>query len=301
MVTLVLEPRPRLEATSRSRPIGAPRPAELVEMAMIAPTAASTPRPMIGPMVAPAIASTAATRDATRASLAEVASRPGGRAAGPSHRQALPETSPPVTIADEVPGFPADVNESDGETSTPPASSDPVSAAPSGAPLRETSVPTATTAPSLAEGGPGEPGRDGDGGEGTGAGAGRGRGAGEVAADAWGKELRARILGDVRVDLSPRGARPVIGHEEATALRVRDVFPRMPEALWPGWRPYLVALEVCVDEEGGVGEVNLLSSAAPRLDRMVAEAARTWRYRPLVRDGVATAFCHAVVIKYEPW
>jgi hypothetical protein len=71
--------------------------------------------------------------------------------------------------------------------------------------------------------------------------------------------------------------------------------------LWPGWRPYLVALEVCVDERGAVSEVNLLSSAAPRLDRMVAAAAGGWRYRPLELAGAAIPFCHAVVIKYEPW
>lgn len=93
----------------------------------------------------------------------------------------------------------------------------------------------------------------------------------------------------------------MLSHERATALRQRDIFPRLPESLWPQWRPYVVTLRVCVDEQGQVSDATLLSSSAPRLDRMVAAAARSWRYRPFEASGRATAFCHAVVIQYEHW
>lgn len=138
-------------------------------------------------------------------------------------------------------------------------------------------------------------------GDGTGDGTGSGDGTGDET-EHLGKELRARIRGDVSVDL-PRDDqhRTVLTHDQATALRQRDIFPRLPEALWPEWRPYVVTLRVCVDERGQVDDALLLSSTAPRLDRMVAAAARGWRYRPLQAGGQATPFCHGVVIQYEHW
>jgi hypothetical protein len=151
--------------------------------------------------------------------------------------------------------------------------------------------------------GPDPSGDDGEG-HGDGAGIGDGDGARAVPPDATenlGHELHARILGDVSVDLPHDDDRPVLSHDQATVLRLRDVFPRLPESLWPEWRPYVVTLRVCVDEQGHVSDTTLLSAAAPRLDRMVATAARTWRYRPFERSGRATAFCHGVVIKYEHW
>ena len=93
--------------------------------------------------------------------------------------------------------------------------------------------------------------------------------------------------------------RTVLSHEQATALRQRDIFPRLPESLWPQWRPYVVALRVCVDEQGQVNDATLLSSSAPRLDRIFAAVARSRRYRPFEAPGHAAAFCHAVVIQYE--
>jgi len=48
-------------------------------------------------------------------------------------------------------------------------------------------------------------------------------------------------------------------------------------------------------------DATLLSAKAPRLDRMVAAAARSWRYRPFEAAGQPTAFCHGVVIQYEHW
>jgi TonB family protein len=136
---------------------------------------------------------------------------------------------------------------------------------------------------------------------GNGAGSGSGDGTGD-GIENLGKELHARILGDVTVDLPGDDQhRTVLTHDQATALRQRDIFPRLPESLWPAWRPYIVTLRVCVDEQGRVSDATLLSSAAPRLDRMVAAAARSWQYRPLQAMGHATAFCHAVVIQYEHW
>jgi protein TonB len=139
-------------------------------------------------------------------------------------------------------------------------------------------------------------------GAGTGDGAGSGDGSGPLEGGGQpGRELHARVLGDVTIDVRPRDGTPILSHDEATALRVRDAFPRLPEALWTPWKPYIVALEVCVGPDGAVSEAVLRSSAAPRLDQTVLAAVKTWRYRPHVVGGQPTPFCHGVVIKYERW
>ena len=115
------------------------------------------------------------------------------------------------------------------------------------------------------------------------------------------RELHARVLGNEALDVRPRERAPTISHDEATALRTRDSFPRLPESVWPEWRPYVVKLEICVAEDGRVREAVLRSSESPRLDAVVLAAAKTWRYRPRLVDGKPAAFCHGAVIKYERW
>jgi hypothetical protein len=145
---------------------------------------------------------------------------------------------------------------------------------------------------------------------GTGVGAGAGNGLGDGVGDGFGlgeggaamsHELHARVLGNESVDVRPRADAPTISHDEATALRTRDRFPRLPESVWPEWRPYIVKLEICVGEDGYVREVVLHSSASARLDPVVVAAAKTWQYQPRLVGGKPAPFCHGVVIKYERW
>ena len=145
---------------------------------------------------------------------------------------------------------------------------------------------------------------------GAGDGAGAGNGLGDGFGDGFGagaggtamsRELHARVLGNEVVDVRPREGAPTIPHNEATALRVRDSFPRLPESVWPEWRPYIVKLEICVADDGRVREAALRSSASARLDPVVLAAAKTWQYRPRLVDGKSAPFCHGVVIKYERW
>jgi outer membrane biosynthesis protein TonB len=145
-------------------------------------------------------------------------------------------------------------------------------------------------------------------GDGDGAGAGNGLGDGfgdgfgpGAGGAAMGRELHARVLGNEVLDVRPRQGIPTISHDEATALRTRDRFPRLPESVWPAWRPYIVKLEICVAEDGRVSEAVLRSSASARLDPIVQAAAKTWQYRPRLVDGKPAPFCHGVVIKYERW
>jgi len=143
-------------------------------------------------------------------------------------------------------------------------------------------------------------------GDGAGAGNGLGDGFGDGFGDGPGgkaisRQLHARVLGYEAVDMQPRDDAPIISHDEATALRTIDTFPRLPESVWPEWRPYVVKLEICVGEDGHVREAVLHSSASERLDPVVLAAAKTWQYRPRVVNGKPAPFCHGVVIKYERW
>lgn len=133
---------------------------------------------------------------------------------------------------------------------------------------------------------------------GDGFGDGFGPGAGDTAMS---RELHARVLGNEAVDVRAHEGSPTISHDEATALRTRDRFPRLPESVWPDWRPYVVKLEICVGTDGRVHEAALRSSASARLDPVVLAAAKTWQYRPRLVDGKPAPFCHGVVIKYERW
>jgi hypothetical protein len=143
-------------------------------------------------------------------------------------------------------------------------------------------------------------------GDGTGAGNGLGDGFGDgfgpgAGGPAMRRELHARVLGNEAVDVRLREGSPTISHDEATALRTHDSFPRLPESVWADWRPYIVKLEICVAEDGRVSEAALRSSASARLDPVVLAAAKTWRYRPRLVGGKPAPFCHGVVIKYERW
>lgn len=116
-------------------------------------------------------------------------------------------------------------------------------------------------------------------------------------------ELHARVDGrEHEVVPLPNGDGPrFISDREATTLRTRDYFPRLPSDEWATHRPYVVTLDICVDTDGSVLDATLRSSASETLDAIVLSAARTWRYRPLVVNGRAEPFCHRVVIRYDRW
>lgn len=116
-------------------------------------------------------------------------------------------------------------------------------------------------------------------------------------------ELHARVYGRQHevVPVANSDGPPFITDREATTLRTRDYFPRLPGEEWTAHGPYVVTLDICVDADGSVMDATLRSSASASLDAIVLSAARTWRYRPRVVNGRAAAFCHRVVIRYDRW
>jgi hypothetical protein len=111
-------------------------------------------------------------------------------------------------------------------------------------------------------------------------------------------ELFARVIGG-GIPTGAHGDRRYVSLREATSLRTRDYFPRLPAALWTERGPYVVVIELCVSVEGRVSRAALQSQASPRLDPLVLAAVRGWRYRPRLEEGQPSPFCHGVVIKYE--
>jgi hypothetical protein len=97
-----------------------------------------------------------------------------------------------------------------------------------------------------------------------------------------------------------RPAQPVqISSGVARALRIHDVFPRMPELLRLQQRTETVDAEICVSQQGSVSGVRLRGGSAT-LEKVLREAMLQWRYRPLLLQGTATPFCHGVHLVYRP-
>jgi len=55
-------------------------------------------------------------------------------------------------------------------------------------------------------------------------------------------------------------------------------------------------IDVVINEHGTVDEVIVKQSVTPAYDRLIAAAARTWRYKPALKDGVPIKFVSTVQI-----
>jgi hypothetical protein len=220
---------------------------------------------------------------------------PADAAGGGAPAAAEPETAPaaprrkraavPVTVTTMA--EPAPVPESEVEVPEP-ASDAPAEAAPEALPV-------------VAGGEGGGVGSGIGDGVGSGVGSGEAFDVGERGVRRRREELAGRVIGEGPSD-GPAGATrglPYVSLREATTLRTYDFFPRLPAALWQSHRPYVVAVDLCVSEDGQVTEASLLGHRSSQLDPVVLDAVRTWRYHPRVVEGQPSAFCHVVNIKYE--
>jgi outer membrane biosynthesis protein TonB len=55
---------------------------------------------------------------------------------------------------------------------------------------------------------------------------------------------------------------------------------------------------VCVSARGEVSDVAIKRGAAPELDRAVAMAMQSWRYRPRMVAGAPRPFCHLIKLDF---
>jgi TonB family protein len=60
------------------------------------------------------------------------------------------------------------------------------------------------------------------------------------------------------------------------------------------------SIEVTIDEKGNVSSATLRQSVHPLYDDALLAIARTWRYKPAMRNGVPTPYVKVVEIKLQP-
>ena len=58
-------------------------------------------------------------------------------------------------------------------------------------------------------------------------------------------------------------------------------------------------IDVVIDERGSVDEVIVTQSVNPAYDSQIVAAARTWRYRPAMKDGIPVRFVKTVVVNAQ--
>lgn len=90
----------------------------------------------------------------------------------------------------------------------------------------------------------------------------------------------------------------VISPEEARYYRIYETFPRLPEELRSRGSRYRVRVNICIAASGDVQAVEITQGGPPALERALAQAIRTWRYRPRLVEGVPTPFCHPLAVQY---
>ena len=55
-------------------------------------------------------------------------------------------------------------------------------------------------------------------------------------------------------------------------------------------------IDLLINEQGTVDEVTVKQPVSPAYDKLIVAAARTWRYKPALKDGVPIKFVSTVVI-----
>ena len=77
----------------------------------------------------------------------------------------------------------------------------------------------------------------------------------------------------------------------------------------PAWTPrneiekrreFRGLLEIVIDEAGNVTSAALGRSIHPTYDRQLVDTARTWKFRPATKDGVAVRYKMTIEIRLGP-
>jgi TonB family protein len=102
-----------------------------------------------------------------------------------------------------------------------------------------------------------------------------------------------------------RAAAPVTMKEGdpgvAPPVAVSQPVPRVPPALYDLMKRLrrTGAIDVVIDERGSVEDVIVTQSVNSAYDTLIVAAARTWKYRPALKDGVPVRFVKTVAINIQ--
>jgi len=82
---------------------------------------------------------------------------------------------------------------------------------------------------------------------------------------------------------------------------VSQAVPKVPPLLFELMRGMrrTGAIDVIIDERGTVEDVIVTQSVNAAYDTLLVAAARTWRYRPALKDGVPVRFVKTVAINVQ--
>jgi hypothetical protein len=106
-------------------------------------------------------------------------------------------------------------------------------------------------------------------------------------------EIEVKSAGEVRAEPAPSD--PAVARKLSLDLRVAGQEPRFPPELARHGEGWKVNTEICVGPDGRVRSVKFLDAAPahdPRVDAIILETVRRWRYGAYRVDNVLTGFCH---------
>jgi len=90
---------------------------------------------------------------------------------------------------------------------------------------------------------------------------------------------------------------------------IGKVVPPVPvRESMPGWQAsgrgvrlrYSGALQITIDEKGDVESATILSPLHPEYNRLLLQAARSWKYQPAEKDGKPIKFVKIIPVELEP-
>ena len=107
------------------------------------------------------------------------------------------------------------------------------------------------------------------------------------------------IVGGLPQEGPPSAAKLVrVGGQIKTPKLLKKVDPVYPELAKQARAGALIILEATVDASGRVQDVTLLRSS-PLFDEAAVDAVKQWAYRPLLLNGVPTAFIVTVTLNFH--
>lgn len=79
---------------------------------------------------------------------------------------------------------------------------------------------------------------------------------------------------------------------------VRTVAPEYPRELKANGVSGLVMVKVSIDEQGNVGETDIVKSSNVQFDRFATDALKKWKFKPARQDGTPVAVQVTIPIKF---
>lgn len=85
-------------------------------------------------------------------------------------------------------------------------------------------------------------------------------------------------------------------------VALRESFPpwRASGRQLSGIRRYTGVLRITIDEQGDVESAAIVKPLHPEFNRLLLQAARTWKYRPAERDGKPVKYVKTLEVVFEP-